>query len=207
MVFVFINDNRYTVDVVTNLAVLNSHPILYRSPGWLSDIDSITPMTNDSTERNSATPAQSEPTQSPTAAASGDNQPAAALEAILNPLLTDLLYPSESDEPVTFVTCYLAQEAPLTEVQLKEWQMIPPSTYVEERPVADFWEPVLTQEDWYDDEETKRTTTFQQLKTALDAHLTGQQLFRQGNTEITVYLLGRLADGTRAGLQTMVVES
>ncbi len=167
-------------------------------------------MTNEPTERNAAAPAQPQPIQPPGAASptpTADNQPATTLEAVISPLLTDLLYPSESDEPVKFVTCYLAQETPLTDVQLKEWQMVPPSTYVEERPVADFWSPVLTQEDWYGDEETKRTTAFQQLKAALDAHLTNQQLFRQGDTEITVYLLGRQADGTRAGVQTMVVES
>ncbi len=129
------------------------------------------------------------------------------LKEAVGPLLTDLLYPSESDEPVTFVTCYLAQEAPLTEVQIKEWQMVPPSVYVAEGSVDDFWAPVLTDEDWYGDDEKKRTATFQKLKAILDAQLTGQQVFRQGKTEITVYLLGRLTNGTRAGIQTTVVES
>ncbi len=170
-------------------------------------------MTDTPTERNTDAAATAQPASTPSSAATQATPEATAgesltsLKDLIDPLLTDLLYPSESDEPVTFVTCYLAQEAPLTEVQIKEWQMVPPSVYVEEGSVDDFWGPVLTDEDWYGDDEKKRTATFQKLKTLLDAHLTGQQVFRQGKTEITVYLLGRLADGTRAGIQTTVVES
>ena len=49
------------------------------------------------------------------------------------PLLMDLRYPSESDEPLEPVTCYLDQEEPLTVSQIKDWQMLPPSVYVEEQ--------------------------------------------------------------------------
>jgi len=170
-------------------------------------------MTDNPTERNTGAAATPEPASTPSSTATQATpeviagQSLAPLKEAIDPLLTDLLYPSESDEPVTFVTCYLAQEAPLTDVQIKEWQMVPPSVYVEEGSVDDFWAPVLTDEDWYGDDEKKRTATFQKLKALLDAQLTGQQVFRQGKTEITVYLLGRQADGTRAGIQTTVVES
>ncbi len=170
-------------------------------------------MTDNPTERNTDAAATAQPASTAAALAAqaspelAAGEPLTSLKELIEPLLTDLLYPSESDEPVTFVTCYLAQEAPLTEVQIKEWQMIPPSVYVEEGSVNDFWAPVLTNEDWYGDDEKKRTASFQKLKAILDAQLTGQQVFRQGKTEITVYLLGRLADGTRAGVQTTVVES
>lgn len=170
-------------------------------------------MTDNPTERNTDAAATPEPASTTAASAAQASpepttgKPLTSLNEAIEPLSTDLLYPSESDEPVTFVTCYLAQEAPLTEVQIKEWQMVPPSVYVEEGSVDDFWAPVLTNEDWYGDDEKKRTASFQKLKAILDAQLTGQQVFRQGKTEITVYLLGRLADGTRAGIQTTVVES
>lgn len=170
-------------------------------------------MTNNPTERNTDAATKSQPASTAASSSTQESHKPAADEALtllkesIAPLLTDLLYPSESDEPVTFVTCYLSQEAPLTEVQIKEWQMVPPSVYVEEGSVDDFWAPVLTNENWYGDDEKKRTATFQKLKAILDAQLTGQQVFRQGKTEITVYLLGRQADGTRAGIQTTVVES
>lgn len=124
----------------------------------------------------------------------------------ITPLLTGLLYPSESDEPVEWVACPLKTEGPLTVSQLKDWLMLPPAVYVEERPAAEFWQPVTTVEDWYGDDEKKRTATFSELKTALQT-LTEQQVFRVGDTEIGLYLLGKIDDGSRVGLKTNVVET
>lgn len=125
----------------------------------------------------------------------------------LNPLLTDLLYPSESDEPLEPVTCYLSQDTPLTASQIKDWQMLPPSVFVEEMPEAYFWEPVTTDQDWYGDEEKSRTTKFQALKAFLEKTLTVRQVFRVGDVEIDVYVLGRLTDGSRAGIKTKLVQT
>lgn len=125
----------------------------------------------------------------------------------INPLLAGLFYPSESDEPLEPVTCYLDQAGPLTDSQLKDWLMLPPSTYVEEKPENEFWEPVITEQDWYGNDEKNRTARFQQLKKMLDDELTGRQLFYVGETEIDVYLLGRRADGERVGIKTMIVQT
>ncbi|GAB2553987.1 nuclease A inhibitor family protein [Spirosoma areae] len=123
------------------------------------------------------------------------------------PLLTDLLYPSESDEPVEAVTCYLKQAEALTVSQIKDWQMLPPSVYVEEMPEVDFWQPVITGQDWFGDEEKARTARFQKLKDFVEIALTVRQVFRVGESEMDVFLLGRQADGERAGLKTRVVQT
>lgn len=125
----------------------------------------------------------------------------------INPLLIDLLYPSESDEPLEAVTCYLKQTEPLTVSQIKDWQMLPPSMYVEEIPENDFWEPVTTEQDWYTDEEKTRTAKFQQLRQFLEKELTGRQVFRVGETEMDVYLLGRQTESERAGIKTKIVQT
>jgi hypothetical protein len=137
------------------------------------------------------------------------NQPtdSASFTAQVQPLLTDLLYPSESDEPLEIVTCYLTQPEPLTVSQIKDWQMLPPSTFVEETTEEAFWKPVLTEQDWYGDEEKARTAKFNALKQALESSLTERQVFRAGESEIDVFLLGRLASGERVGLKTLVVET
>jgi hypothetical protein len=127
--------------------------------------------------------------------------------AQVQPLLTDLLYPSESDEPLEVVSCYLTQPEPLTVSQIKDWQMLPPSVFVEESTEEVFWKPVLTEQDWYGDEEKARTAKFQQLKQVLEANLTERQVFRAGESEINLFLLGRLPGGERMGLKTMVVET
>ncbi|GAA4450797.1 hypothetical protein GCM10023189_11960 [Nibrella saemangeumensis] len=125
----------------------------------------------------------------------------------LEPLLTDLYYPSESDEPVTFITGPTADEGPLTDKQIREWLQVPDATPIEERPEADFWAPVTEEKDWYGEEEKARTETFKQVKATIEQHLTDRQFFRVGETEIDLYLLGRRPDGTRAGLKTMIVET
>lgn len=145
-------------------------------------------MTNDNPERNGAPESSS-------------------FDQIVTPLLTGLLYPSESDEPVEPVTCYFDQSEPLTVSQIKDWLMVPPSVLVEERPEGEFWEPVMTEQDWHGDDEKNRTTRFQQVKQVLDNALTGRQVFRVGETEITLYLLGRQATGQRAGVKTTVIET
>ncbi|WP_020606241.1 nuclease A inhibitor family protein [Spirosoma spitsbergense] len=122
-------------------------------------------------------------------------------------LLPDLLYPSESDEPLELTTCYLKQAEPLTVSQIKDWQMLPPAVYVEEISEADFWEPVTTQQEWYEEEEKKRTATFQALKEVVDQTLTVRQVFRVGETEMDVYLLGRQESGDRVGIRTKVVQT
>lgn len=125
----------------------------------------------------------------------------------INPMLTDLFYPGESDEPIEPVTCYLKQAEPLTVSQIKDWLMLPPSVYVDERPEAEFWEPVTTEQDWYDDEEKQRTNRFQQLKKQLENVLSVRQVFGVGESEVDLYLLGRLADGKRAGIKTKIVQT
>ncbi len=131
---------------------------------------------------------------------------AAALTTPIAALLPNLFYPSESDEAVEWVTCPLKTEQPLTVSHIKDWLMLPPSVYVEEGKEADFWQPVTTEEDWYGDEEKARTATFKQLQAAMQT-LTDRQLFRVGQTEVDVYLLGRVPDKTWAGLKTKVVET
>lgn len=126
---------------------------------------------------------------------------------VINPLLADLFYPSESDEPIEVVTCYLSQAEPLTNSQINDWLMLPPSVYVEEQPESEFWAPVTTEQEWYGDEEKARTARFGQLKQRLEHELSGRQVFRVGEIEIDVYLLGQLADGQRAGLKTKVVQT
>ncbi|WP_375445823.1 nuclease A inhibitor family protein [uncultured Fibrella sp.] len=126
----------------------------------------------------------------------------------VTPLLTDLLYPSESDEPLEPVETYLRMAEPLTVSHIKDWLMLPPSNYVDEITEADFWEPVVTVEDWFGEEEKAKTAQFQELKTYLETTLTDRQVFRVGQTEIDVYLLGKPKEGEpRVGLKTKVIET
>ena len=125
----------------------------------------------------------------------------------ITPLLTDLFYPSESDEPLEPVTWDIDQAEPLTVSQIKDWQLVPPATFVEERPEAEFWEPVITEQDWYGDDENARTADFRKLHDFITATLTNRQVFYVGETEIDVFLLGQLQTDEWAGIKTKVVQT
>lgn len=125
----------------------------------------------------------------------------------VTPLLTDLLYPSESDEPIEPVETYLKMAGPLTVSHIKDWLMLPPSRYVEEITEAEFWEPVTAIEDWFSEEEKEKAARFQKLQKTLDILLTERQVFRVGKTEIDVYLLGKPKEGPRVGLKTRAIET
>lgn len=122
-------------------------------------------------------------------------------------LITDLYYPSESDEPIEPISCYLKQADPLTVSQIKDWLMLPPETAVEETPEADFWEPVITSQDWYGEEEKARTAKFLQLQQFLETELSVRQVFQVGETEIDVYLLGLQKNGERTGIKTKIIQT
>ncbi|MGM9508678.1 nuclease A inhibitor family protein [Larkinella sp. GY13] len=128
-------------------------------------------------------------------------------ELSLSDLLTDLFYPSESDEPVEFVDYTVDFEPPLTVSQVKDLLLIPPKIYVEEIPEDGFWEPVVTDQAWYEEEEKKRTTRFIELQKTIQAALSDRQVFRVGENEVDLYLLGRKADGCWAGLKTLLVDT
>jgi len=122
-------------------------------------------------------------------------------------LLTDLYYPSESDEPVAYVDYPITFDPPLSVSQLKNFLLITPEVFTEEIPESQFWEPVVTEQDWYGEEEKTRTNRFRELQQRVTQFLTDRQAFRVGQTEVDLYLLGRKADGHWAGLKTKVVET
>ncbi|MCX6216349.1 nuclease A inhibitor family protein [Spirosoma sp.] len=138
---------------------------------------------------------------------SGDVSKDTRFSESVSALLTDLLYPSESDETIEIVTCYLKQAEPLSVSQIKDWLMLPPSVAVEEMLEADLWEPVITEQDWYTAEEKDRTARFQKLKQVVENTLTVRQVFRVGEAELDVYLLGIQADGDRAGIKTKIIQT
>lgn len=130
-----------------------------------------------------------------------------APELSLSDFLKDLYYPSESDEPIDYVEYSIDFEPPLTVGHVKDLLLITPEIYVEEIPETDFWEPLLTDEDWYEAEEKNRTIRFIDLQNRMEHLISDRQVFRIGETEVDLYLLGRKADGCWAGLKTLVVET
>lgn len=128
------------------------------------------------------------------------------LEEVTN-LLKNLLYPSESDEPIEWVSFQISVSPPLTVSDLEFYQGLPPGVAAEAIAAEDFWEPVTTMEDWYGEEEKAQTTKFLELKSVVEAHLKNVQAFRAGRTEVDLYLLGQINEKEWGGLKTKLVET
>ncbi|WP_234734097.1 nuclease A inhibitor family protein [Tellurirhabdus bombi] len=122
-------------------------------------------------------------------------------------LTNGLYYPSESDEPIEYIEFTYQAAPPLTVSQVKNLVLIPADIFMEEVAENEFWEPVLTEQDWYGEEEKAVLNRFKILQEEVNRQLADRQVFRSGRIEIDVFLLGRKPDGSWAGLKTRVVET
>ena len=122
-------------------------------------------------------------------------------------LLKDLLYPSESDEPIEWISFQSSVLYPLTVNDLEFYQGFPPEVYVEEIAVENFWKPIITIEEWYEEDERVQVAKFLELKLLLETNLKNLQAFRAGQIEIDLYLLGQINENEWGGLKTKLIET
>lgn len=122
-------------------------------------------------------------------------------------LVKDLLYPSESDEPIEWFSVNANVKDELSVSDIEFFLGYPPSVKSEEVPVENFWEPLLTVEEWYGDEERAQVETFQSVKQLLETNLKKVKAFRVGQIEIDLYLIGQLNEKEWGGLKTKLVET
>jgi hypothetical protein len=120
----------------------------------------------------------------------------------LTTLAKDLLFPSESEyplEPFTWKLATLKPETILTRSQK------PSDTPIEAIALEDFFAPVVTDEDWFEDEDREIAQRFRDLQAAI-ATLENVQVFKVGTVEIDVYIVGALGSDL-VGLKTTVIET
>ncbi|MFN5836613.1 MAG: nuclease A inhibitor family protein [Pseudanabaena sp.] len=120
----------------------------------------------------------------------------------LSTLSKDLLFPSESEyplEPFTWESTSLTPETILTRSQN------PADTLIESITLEEFFAPVTTDEDWFEDEDREIAQRFRDLQAAI-ATLENVQVFRLGKIEIDVYIVGAIGPDL-IGLKTTVIET
>lgn len=120
----------------------------------------------------------------------------------LSTLSKDLLFPSESEyplEPFTWESTSLTPETILTRSQK------PADTLIESITLEEFFAPVTTDEDWFEDEDREIAQRFRDLQAAI-ATLENVQVFRLGAVEIDVYIVGAIGPDL-IGLKTTVIET
>jgi hypothetical protein len=80
-------------------------------------------------------------------------------------------------------------------------------TPIETVTVDNFFSVATTEEDWHGDEEKETVAKFKALVQTIKLNLANSTVYRLGEIEIDVYIIGEIPSGSLAGLSTKVVET
>jgi hypothetical protein len=117
---------------------------------------------------------------------------------------TDLLWSSESDYPFEIVSWESGIE--LTPSDLFS-NIYDADLEIESISLTDLFEPVLTIEDWYEQAELDLVDRYTNLLDSINTNLSEVQVFRVGEVEIDIYIIGKTPTGDIIGLKTRSVET
>jgi hypothetical protein len=78
---------------------------------------------------------------------------------------------------------------------------------VENVGLGEFFHDLIQDNDWHDAEAKKAVEKYRHLLTLLNEHLTDLRVFKVGEGEIDIYVVGRTAEGDWAGIMTTTVET
>jgi hypothetical protein len=124
----------------------------------------------------------------------------------LEAAIAGLQWMSESDYPFTVV--YWQDELPsLTPERLLQLTNHPPDTLVETEAVDAFFAIATQAQDWHDAEATAIVKRYQTLVETLKQSLDALTVYRLGQVNLDLYIIGKTATGAVAGLATQAVET
>jgi hypothetical protein len=118
-----------------------------------------------------------------------------------------LLMPSESDYPFELVRFPQLTGASLEPAELLAALQLPADSPVETTTLDHLFRNVAVPHDWHDEVQQQQVPRFQALRQAILEHLSDVQVFRVGEVQVGVYILGRTDGGEWAGLKTTLIET
>lgn len=130
-----------------------------------------------------------------------------SLKEQINFLIADLLYPSESDEKITYFEMEFSTAENLSLANFRMFNGIRPELTIEEIDYEKFFAPLIKIEDWFGDDEKKWADDSIKLKHLLSEKLKDISILKVGEAEIDVYLFGKAEDCKWEGLKTKVIET
>jgi Nuclease A inhibitor-like protein len=128
----------------------------------------------------------------------------AAIIDRLKQATTDLLWSSESDYPFEVVSW-----EPGTELNPSDLfsNIYDTDLAIDSIALLDLFEPVLTIKDWYEQTELDLVDRYTNLLDLINTNLTEVEVFRVGEVEIDIYIIGKTPTGNIVGLKTRSVET
>lgn len=128
----------------------------------------------------------------------------AALEKITD-AAKGLLYISETDAPLE-PFFWPAENEKLAPGFIAEQAKLPTHTKFSTQTLDEFFDSVAKIEDWMNEDEKSEAQRFQKLQKTLEENLKNIAVFRAGETNMDVFVIGE-TEGGFAGLHTKVVET
>jgi hypothetical protein len=129
----------------------------------------------------------------------------AELEPVLETQVTGMLYMSESDYPLTYVT-YGMQGAPTID-KLRAATGTAASTKIEQVSFADLFDQLSNPYDPSDPYVVDYAMKYAALRMVLEQNLTDLTVIRVGEISIDVYIVGQTSCGELVGLKTTSIET
>jgi hypothetical protein len=126
---------------------------------------------------------------------------------ILQKASEGLLMPSESEYPFEPFVWSGQVEEPLVPKKLLELTAYPQDLPVETVAVDYLFRHLAQHQDWHDEQQKEDVQKYQQLVEVLKNNLSDLQVYRVGERNIDVYIIGKTQTGDLAGLATKVVET
>jgi hypothetical protein len=117
----------------------------------------------------------------------------------------DLLYMSESDYPIEVVR--LGGSEQLSPEYLRKVAGVDSSVGVVETTVEEFFRVPAGEQEWKGEAQLLEARRYQRLRKLLEETLTGIKVYRVGEINIGVYVVGRSCEGSWLGVSTRVVET
>jgi Nuclease A inhibitor-like protein len=115
-----------------------------------------------------------------------------------------LQYTSESDYPFEVFSWPLDT---LTPKKLLAQTGHPKDITIQLGDFDKFFAQVTQEKDWYGPGEKATVAQYQELVKLLQSSLSDIQVYRVGETELTVYIVGKTPEGSLSGISTKVVET
>ncbi|MDQ1088859.1 nuclease A inhibitor family protein [Siphonobacter sp. SORGH_AS_1065] len=118
-----------------------------------------------------------------------------------------LLYTSESDAPFEVTPLSWTGEASPEKEDFIRLLELEEGTPIQTQRLDTFFKPLLKSYDWFGEEETATLERYQKLKEYVTTQLTHTQVYRVGEVEIKVYIVGETIDQQWVALKTEATET
>ncbi len=117
-----------------------------------------------------------------------------------------LMYQSESDEPFEAFE-WLGDGEQISTDRLLELTCSPLGTPIVETSFEDFFDGLTKEQSWFGEEERNTAEQFSKLKATIEDNLSRVRVFRLGEVQVAVYIVGITRSGNWAGLKTLSIET